>query len=34
MSFAVGSDFSAVGYTLCGAYFWHGKKNGIYCHFS
>jgi len=32
MSFAVGLGFSAVGYSLCAAYFLHGKKNGIYCH--
>jgi hypothetical protein len=33
MSFAVGLGFSAVGYSLCAAYFLHGKKKGIYCHF-
>jgi hypothetical protein len=25
--------FSAVAYSLCAAYFLHGKENGIYCHF-
>ncbi len=25
--------FSAVGHSLCAAYFLHGKKNGIYFHF-
>jgi len=34
MSFAVGLGFSAVGYSLCAAFFLHGKKNGIYCIFS
>jgi len=33
MSFAVGLGFSAVGYSLCRAYFFHGKKMGIYCRF-
>jgi len=33
MSFAVGLGSSAVGYSLCAAYFLHGKKNWIYCHF-
>jgi len=33
MRFAVGLGFSAVGYSLCAAYFLNGKKNGIYCHF-
>jgi hypothetical protein len=33
------SDFTpffhefCIGYSLCAAYFLHGKKNGIYCHF-
>jgi hypothetical protein len=33
MSFVVGLGFSAVAYSLCAAYFLHGKKNGIYYRF-
>jgi len=33
MSFAVGLGFSLQLVTLSAAYFLHGKKNGIYCHF-